>query len=78
MPESKDKVLRSLKMLAEERNVPILCTTHLHSGLERRKDKRLKPADPEKTGYPTEAADQIIFLYRDRYYDAFGEGGVHW
>ena len=76
--ESKDKVLRSLKELATELRVPIICTTHLHRSLERRKNKRPRLGDLKKIGIPAELVDQIIFLYRDRYYDPDGEEGAEW
>ena len=76
--EPKDKVLDCLKVLAKELRVPVLCTAHLHRSLERRKNKRPRLGDLKKTGYPAELIDQVIFLYRDKYYDPFGEEGAEW
>ena len=74
--EPKDKVLNHLKVLAKELRVPVICTTHLHRSLERRNNKRPHLGDLKKTGYPAELIDQIVFLYRDRYYDPEGEEGA--
>ena len=71
--EPKDKILRFLKDLAQELDVPVICTAHLHRSLEHRKDKRPILADLKKIDIPEELPDQIVFLYRDRYYDPFGE-----
>ncbi len=71
--EPMDKILMCLKNLAQELDVPVICTAHLHRSLERRKDKRPILADLKKIDIPEELPDQIVFLYRDRYYDPFGE-----
>lgn len=76
--EPKDKVLNYLKLFAKELHVPILCTTHLHRSLERRKNKRPRLDDLKKIDIPAELVDQIIFLYRDRYYDPEGEEDAEW
>ena len=46
--------------------------------LEKRKNKRPRLTDLQKVGIPEDGADQIIFLYRDRYYDYEGEDGAEW
>ena len=74
--EPKDKVLQALKTLAEKLQVPVLCTACLHRSLELRKNKRPRLGDLKKTGIPAEVADQIVFLYRDRYYDYDGHDGA--
>ena len=71
--EPKEKILRFLKDLAQELDVPVICTAQLHRCLERRKDKRPILADLKKIDIPEELPDQIVFLYRDRYYDPFGK-----
>ena len=72
----REETLRSLQKLARTLNVPVLCTTNLHRSLEKRKNKRPHLGDLKKIGIPTDVADQIIFLYRDRYYDPEGEEGA--
>lgn len=69
-------VLQSLQKLARNLNVPVLCTVHLHRSLEGRKNKRPHLGDLKKIGLSAEMVDQIIFLYRDQYYEPEGEGGA--
>lgn len=76
--EPPEKILKSLKELADTLNVPVVCTACLHRSLERRKNKRPRLGDLKKIGVPAELADQIIFLYRDRYYDSNGQEGAEW
>ena len=74
--EAKDKSLSFLKMLALDLDIPVICTTGLHRSLERRKNKRPKLSDLTKTDVPAHLVDQILFLYRDRYYDPYGKEGA--
>ena len=69
-------VFQSLRKLANNLMVPVVCLTHLHRSLERRKNKRPHLGDLKKIGISAEAVDQVIFLYRDRYYDGDGEDGA--
>lgn len=69
-------VFQSLRKLANSLSVPVICLTHLHRSLERRKNKRPHLGDLRKIGIPTEEVDQVIILYRDRYYDPEGEEGA--
>ena len=69
-------VFQALHKLANSLRVPVICTTHLHRSLEKRKNKRPHLGDLKKIGIPTEFIDQIIFLYRDRYYEPEGEEGA--
>ena len=63
-----DKVINALKELAREKNVPIIGTVNIHRSIERRQNKRPKLKDLKKIGVSEDAADQIMFLYRDEYY----------
>ena len=74
--EAKEKSLGFLKMLALDLDIPVICTTGLHRSLERRKNKRPKLSDLTKTDVPIHMVDQILFLYRDRYYDPYGKEGA--
>ena len=74
--ETKEKSLGFLKMLALDLDIPVICTTGLHRSLERRKNKRPKLSDLTKTDVPAHLVDQILFLYRDRYYDPYGKEGA--
>ena len=74
--EPKDKSLVFLKRLAMDLDIPVICTTCLHRSLERRKNKRPKLSDLTKTDIPAHLVDQILFLYRDQYYDPYGKEGA--
>jgi replicative DNA helicase len=74
--EAKEKSLHLLKKLALDLDIPVVCTTGLHRGLERRKDKRPKLSDLTKIAVPEHLVDQVIFPYRYLYYDVFGKEGT--
>ena len=67
--ESMDKIVRTLRALAQELDVAVLCTAYLPQSLERRKNKRPKLTDLKKVNLPADVADQIVLLYRDNYYN---------
>ena len=75
-PAPRSRILFFLRELAQACYVPVVCTTRLHRSLERRKNKRPKLRDLAKTGISEEDADQIVFLYRDRYYSYDGAEGA--
>ena len=60
---------RELKLLAKERKVPVICTAQLGRQVECRKDKRPVFRDLNNYGVLQQDADQILLLYRDRYYN---------
>lgn len=64
------RIVRMLKGLARELNVPVLLISQLHRRIERRMDKRPKLADLCDVGVLERVADTIMFLYRDSYYHA--------
>ena len=64
-----DQSAYALKALAQDLNVPVIATVHLHRRLEHRKNMRPRLGDLKWVGLPEEVADQIIFLYRDAYYN---------
>lgn len=66
--EPADRVIRFLQNLAQNCNVPVVCTAYMHRSLERRKDKRPKLEDLAKINVPVNAVDQVVFLYRSCYY----------
>lgn len=74
--EEPERLFRLLQKLARSLEVPILCTAHLHRSLERRKNKRPRLTDLKKCGIPEDMVDQILFLYRDGYYDPCGVDGA--
>ena len=64
-----DQSASALKTLAQDLGVPVLCTANMHRRLERRKNKRPHLGDLKWIGLTEETVDQIIFLYRDNYYN---------
>lgn len=62
-------VVRDLKTLARDLNVAVVATAHLNRSPEQRIDKRPRLDDLRESGAITFAADLIIFLHREDYYD---------
>ncbi|MGW0608709.1 replicative DNA helicase [Streptomyces sp. NPDC002640] len=62
-------IVRDLKAMARELNVAVVATSHLNRGAEQRWDKKPQLDDLRESGAITFAADTIILLHRDDYYE---------
>lgn len=62
-------VARDLKALARRLQVPVVVTSHLNRGPEQRIDKRPRLDDLRESGAITFAADLLVLLHREDYYE---------
>lgn len=60
---------RSLKLMAMDFNIPVISLAQLSRGVEQRPNKRPMLSDLRDSGEVEQDANNVMFLYRDAYYD---------
>ncbi|UOF77464.1 replicative helicase [Caudoviricetes sp.] len=68
-------VAERLKALAKDLKIPVVVLSQLSRKVEEREDKRPIMADLRESGGVEQAADVVMFLYREEYYHAMTKAG---
>lgn len=66
--EQLSKIVRKLKQLAKELNIPILMLSEVNRSVDTRIDKRPRLTDLSDCGSIEDIADLVLMIYRENYY----------
>lgn len=70
------EISRTLKTLARELNIPILCAAQLSRKVEERQGHRPMLSDLRESGSLEQDADVVMMLFRRDYYDKYDKPGL--
>lgn len=70
------EISRTLKTLARELNIPILCLAQLSRKVEERQGHRPLMSDLRESGSLEQDSDVVMFLFRREYYDKHDKPGL--
>ena len=75
--EQVEEIVKDLKNIARELNIPVLALAQVNRKVEERTDKRPNLSDLKDSGAIEQEADQVMLLYRDELYnDNFEAKGI--
>lgn len=72
--EQLSKIVRKLKQLAKEFNVPILMLSEINCGIDTRSNKRPRLTNLSECGSIEDIADLVLMIYRENYYNYYKSG----